>query len=96
MEKEITFESHPVTYIGLLEQEIENLHPSRLTSKDIEDVSDNYQAHLEYKWWKEEQEELIKDLKSKLTVEQLELYNQFNDLKNDCELNGLENQSLEC
>jgi len=74
---EITFESHPVSYIQLLEQEIEDNHPSRLTIEDIEDVSDNYQAHLEYKWWKEEQLELIKDLKSKLTLEQLELYNQF-------------------
>jgi len=94
-EKEITFESYPISYIQQLEQEIENNHPSRLTSEDIEDVSDNYQAHLEYKWWKEEQLELIKDLKSKLTPKQLEWYNSFNDLKNECELNGLENQSNE-
>ena len=78
MEQEITFESHPISFIQQLEQEIEDNHPSRLTSEDIEDVSDNYQAHLEYKWWKDEQLELIKDLKSKLTKEQLELYNQFN------------------
>jgi hypothetical protein len=78
MEQEITFESHPISFIQQLEQEIEDNHPSRLTSEDIEDVSDNYQAHLEYKWWKDEQSELIKDLKSKLTKEQLELYNQFN------------------
>ncbi len=78
MEQEITFESHPISFIQQLEQEIEDNHPSRLTSEDIEDVSDNYQAHLEYKWWKEEQSELIKDLKSQLTKEQLELYNQFN------------------
>ena len=93
--EEITFESHPISYIQQLEQEIEDNHPSRLTSEDIEDVSDNYQTHLEYKWWKEEQLELIKDLKSKLTPEQLEWYNSFNDLKNECELNGLENQSNE-
>lgn len=73
-EKEITFESHPVCYIHLLEQEIKDMHPDRLTSEDIEDVNDNYQAHLEYKWWKEEQEELIKDLKSKLTRDQLDIY----------------------
>jgi hypothetical protein len=78
MEQEITFESHPISFIQQLEQEIEDNHPSRLTSEDIEDVSDNYQAHLEYKWWKDEQSELIKDLKSQLTKEQLELYNQFN------------------
>ena len=61
MEQEITFESHPISFIQQLEQEIEDNHPSRLTSEDIEDVSDNYQAHLEYKWWKDEQSELIKD-----------------------------------
>jgi len=73
----ITFESHPVSYIQLLEQEIEDNHPSRLTIEDIEDISDNYQANLEYKWWENEQLELIADLKSKLTPKQLELYNQF-------------------
>lgn len=78
MEQEITFESHPISFIQQLEQEIEDNRPSRLTSEDIEDVSDNYQAHLEYQWWKDEQSELIKDLKSQLTKEQLELYNQFN------------------
>lgn len=77
MEQEITFESHPISYIQLLEQEIKDNHPSRLTYEDVEDVSDNYQAHLEYKWWKEEQEELIEELKGKLTSEQLELYNSF-------------------
>ena len=78
MEQEITFESHPISFIQQLEQEIEDNRPSRLTSEDIEDVSDNYQAHLEYQWWEDEQSELIKDLKSQLTKEQLELYNQFN------------------
>lgn len=78
LEQEITFESHPISFIQQLEQEIEDNRPSRLTSEDIEDVSDNYQAHLEYQWWEDEQSELIKDLKSKLTKEQLELYNQFN------------------
>ena len=77
MTQEITFESHPLSYIQQLEQEIEDNHPSRLSSEDIEDVSDNYQAHLEYKWWRDEQEELIKDLKSKLTQEQLNLLRAF-------------------
>lgn len=75
--QEITFESHPISYIHLLEQEIEDMQPDRLTSEDIEDVNDNYQAHLEYKYWREEQEELIKDLKSKLTTEQLDIYLSF-------------------
>ena len=78
MTQEITFESHPLSYIQQLEQEIEDNHPSRLSSEDIEDVSDNYQAHLEYRWWRDEQEELIKDLKSKLTQEQLDLLRAFN------------------
>ena len=78
LKQEITFESHPISFIQQLEQEIEDYDPSRLTSDDVEDVSDNYQAHLEYKWWKDEQLELIKDLKSKITKEQLKLYNQFN------------------
>ena len=95
MKKKITFESHPISFIQMLEQEIEDNHPSRLTSEDIEDVSDNYQAHLEYKWWKEEQLEIIKDLKSKLTSEQLEWYNSFNDAKNESELNSLEFQTYE-
>lgn len=76
LEQEITFESHPISYIQQLEQEINDNHPDRLTSEDIEDVSDNYQAHLEYSWWRQEQLELIEDLKSKLTKEQLDLYNQ--------------------
>ena len=75
--KEITFESHPISYIQLLEQELENARPNRLSIEDIEDVSDNYQANLEYQWYKDEQLNLIKDLKSKLTPEQLELYNSF-------------------
>jgi hypothetical protein len=78
MIQEITFESHPLSYIQQLEQEIEDNHPSRLTSEDNEDVSDNYQAHLEYRWWRDEQQELIKDLKSKLTQEQLNLLRAFN------------------
>lgn len=76
-EQEITFDSHPVTYIQLLEDEIENNHPSRLSIEDIEDVSDNYQSNLEYQWWRKEQEEEIKSLIAKLTPEQLELYKSF-------------------
>jgi len=65
-EIEITFESHPICYIHSLEAEIENMHPSRLTSEDIEDVSNNYQAHLEYKWWKDEQRDLILSLEESI------------------------------
>ena len=79
MQEEITFESHPLSYIHLLEQEIIDNQPPRLSSRDVEDASDNYQAHLEYKWWKREQLELIKDLKSKLSPDMLEFYNLFTD-----------------
>lgn len=78
-EQEITFESHPVSYILQLEQEIIDLHPSRLTSDDIEDVSDNYQAHLEYNWWRDEQEEIIAHLKAQLTQHQLEMYDLYQE-----------------
>lgn len=74
MEKEITFESHPVSFIHLLEQELVDNQPPRLSSRDVEDASDNYQAHLEYKWWEREQRELIRDLISKLTPQQFEWY----------------------
>jgi hypothetical protein len=77
MEKEITFSTYPVSYIFSLEQEIIDNQPGRLSSADIEDVSDNYQEHLEYKWWEREQRELIQDLISKLTPEQLLWYNSF-------------------
>lgn len=77
LEQEITFESHPISFIQMLEQEIEDNHPSRLSQEDIENVSDNYQAHLEYNWWRAEQLEIIADYKSQLTNEQMALYNKF-------------------
>jgi len=79
MEKEITFATHPVSYIFELEQEIIDNQPGRLSSADIEDVSDNYQEHLEYKWWVREQRELIEDLISKLTPDQLLWYKSFSN-----------------
>lgn len=76
-EQEITFESHPISFIQMLEQEIIDNHPSRLSQEDVEDVSDNYQAHLEYNWWKSEQLELIANYKAQLTENQMILYNKF-------------------
>ena len=104
--QEITFESHPLSFIQCLEQKLDSAkqdliinQPNILTSKDVEDIGDNY---LEYGWWNNEQKELIISLekqiseyKSKLSKEQLELYNQFEDLKNESELNSLENQTSE-
>ena len=50
--------------IASLKQEIKEFKLSRLTVEDVEDVSDNYQAHLEYGYWKEEIEEKIKRLEN--------------------------------
>lgn len=72
---EITFESHPITYIQMLEQEIKDLKPKR---QDYEDNDDLYQANLEYGWYVEEQRNTIADLKKKLTPSQLNWYNEFN------------------
>ena len=38
MPQEITFELHPLSYIQQLEQEIEDNHPSRLSSEDYESL----------------------------------------------------------
>ena len=38
----------------------------RITSEDIEDVSDAYQEKLEYNWWYDEQKELIRSLEEEL------------------------------
>jgi len=63
--------------ISAIKQKIKDYYPGRLSSEDYENNTDKYQSALEYKWWKEEQEELIKDLKSKLTTEQLDIYLSF-------------------
>lgn len=92
MEQEITPTSHPLCWLELLECELtqakEDLlssNPPRVSHSDIEDVSDAYQERLEYNWWVEEQEALIKDLevkikehKATLSSEQLKLWESFN------------------
>lgn len=66
--------------------EIQNLRNSnRVSSEDIEDISDNYQYNLE---WNELSSELNDELKCLK-------YQQYLDLQNESELNALENQSLE-
>jgi hypothetical protein len=67
-------------------QDLKNLKNSnRLSSEDIEDVSDNYQYHLEWNYAISELNDELKCLK----------YQQLIDLQNECELNSLENQSNE-
>ena len=48
------------------EYDLANTHPPRISSDDIEDVSDRYQERLEYNWWVAEQEELIKGIEAEI------------------------------
>ncbi len=67
-------------------KDIKNLKNSnKLSTEDIEDVSDNYQYHLEWN-------ETLKELNDEL---QCLMYQQYLDMKNESELNSLENQSSE-
>ena len=73
------------TELVTAEQELLNVEtPSRLTQEDIEDVSDNYQSHLEYNWWLDEQTSLIEHLKleiiklrSTMNFDTLKLYDEW-------------------
>jgi hypothetical protein len=90
-EQEITPTSHPLSWLNLLECELNQAKEDLLSSRaprvsysDMEDVSDAYQERLEYSWWVEEQEKLIKDLeikieehKATLSSEQLDVWKSF-------------------
>lgn len=52
--------------IAELKRQIVEFKPPRLSSEDIEDISDNYQANLEYREFKMEAEEEIKLLETQL------------------------------
>lgn len=71
---EITFESHPISYIQQLEQELIDLKPGISAYSDDEDLS---YLRYEYQLWAEEQQEIIDDLISKLTKKQYALYIMF-------------------
>lgn len=45
-----------------IKEEMINCKPSRLSQEDIEDVSDNYQANLEYGWYCDEKKAEITEL----------------------------------
>lgn len=49
------------------EYDLNNTPATSATVSDCEDLTDKHQEALEYKWWKEEQIELIKSLKADLT-----------------------------
>jgi hypothetical protein len=67
-------------------KELKTLKSSnRLSSEDIEDVSDNYQYHLEWNCAISELNDELKCLK----------YQQYLDAKNESELNALESQTYE-
>lgn len=71
-------------------KEIEELRilksSNRLTDEDVEDISDNYQYNLEWNYAMSELRDELECLR----------YQQWLDLKNESQLNALENQSLEC
>ena len=47
--------------------ELNNTYCPKITDGDIEDVSDIYQARLEYNWWRAEQMELIESLTKEIS-----------------------------
>lgn len=67
-------------------KELKNLKSSnKLSSEDIEDISDNYQYHLEWNYAISELNDELKCLE----------YQQYLDAKNESELNLLESQTYE-
>jgi hypothetical protein len=63
-----------------IRQDIEDNAPDRLSAEDVEDVSDNYQANLEYGWYVDEQEELISQLQADIVaLQQLQPGYTYND-----------------
>jgi hypothetical protein len=91
MELEITAESHPMTWLDMLNAELSTAisdlimpGPPQLSSQDIEDISDSYQENLEYQWWVDEQrtlicslEEKIKEHRATISPEKLKEYDDF-------------------
>jgi len=55
--------------------DLANMSFPRITHSDIEDVSDRYQAALEYQWWAREQSELIDYLEGRLAEYKAQLDN---------------------
>lgn len=80
MELEITAESHPLTWLNMLNSELSTAiselimtRSPQLSSEDYEDISDDYQENLEYQWWVSEQRALICSLEEKIK-EHTQLY----------------------
>ena len=83
------FPSNIEERIANIENELKELKTfkssNRLSSEDIEDVSDNYQYHLELNY-------AISELNDELSCLK---YQQYLDGIAECELNSLENQTYE-
>jgi len=54
--------------LAAAEQELHTAVAPRVTSEDIEDISDAYQERLEFNWWVREQLELINGLKEEIAL----------------------------
>lgn len=86
----ITFDSHPLSYVFSLEEQIESLNKELKSIGSTKpqfliDDDDKYQDQLELSWYKSELRDEIKALekeldecKSKFTLRQREQYKQFN------------------
>ena len=58
--------------------DLEQCKPGRCTAEDIEDVSDNYQANLEYGWYRDEQMELVDDINAQIRhLDSLPMYQRY-------------------
>jgi len=66
--------------IVAIKTDIENAYPGRLSAEDIEDVSDQYQAQLEWGWYRDEQNDAISDIQVEIShLESLHPGHTYND-----------------
>lgn len=82
--------------------ELISTHAPSCSSEDAEDISDVYQERLEYNYWVDEQRYIISKLemdivqcKRELDRESLEVYNNWQSLKEDADLSAYESQTYE-
>jgi hypothetical protein len=59
--------------------DLANTSAPRISYSDIEDVSDAYQARLEYNWWIDEQKGLIQCLENDLALYRAQLDELINE-----------------
>jgi len=61
------------TELETAKYDLANTPAPRISYSDIEDVSDAYQARLEYNWWVDEQKGLIQCLENDLALYRAQL-----------------------